>query len=1069
MINTDEQYGQFLQNKIWHVPSVGRDIHKEDIHPLLFPFQRDLVQWAVKKGRAAIFAATGLGKTFMQIEWAKHVSENTLIVAPLSVAEQTIEEGKKIDVEIQFCAEPQSEPGLWITNYQKLHKFAGAKYDAIVLDECFAPDTKIDCQNYNGSSIRKEIKDVRPGDKIINVSGIDMVRDVHRREILYAIRITIDGEKIISSPNHPYFTQRGWVAAQDLEPEDCFIKIGSAMRLVRNDFFSQAGKFMEDSVLREILLSEMENESSDTQSQGPHKRNSFKNREKDFGLVTFGRSQSYSECRKNQIVESYEGVSSQKESLPPIERNTPQTFRAWGQWDWIDDSTTDFTGCSRKRLASGISFISGQATSWLSVALQDRYSQLRAQSRYRSGWSLASFEKREGFKKRQEAHFSWVESIEILESGHPDLEKYRDATGRIYFYDIGATQHPSFSVNGYLVHNSSIMKNVDGKTKKLLIEEFTHIPFRLCCTATPSPNDITELANHAEFLGLMKRVEMLASFFVHDSSGSANVGGWRLKGHAEEEFWRWIASWAMYVRKPSDIGHDDEKFLLPPLTVNIQLVETTFIPEGELFPRMIDGIKGRSQARKISLNDRVQKAAEIISQSKEQWLVWCWLNDEGRELYKLLSDAVLIEGAQSDEEKIKREQQWRHGNKQTLISKVAIFGFGMNWQHCRNILYLGISDSFEQWHQSTRRCWRFGQKNPVNVIVVTSKAEMAIIENVRHKEEENEKLADGIVHLNKEIQMEELSSIDTQIPYEPNMVMLPPQWNTTLTGREKVIAQDIHKNYTLYHGDSIELAKMIPSESVHCTITSPPFVNLFVYSASNRDVGNAKNYDKFFEHMDFLIPELLRMTLPGRRACIHLQQVLTTKVNHGVIGLIDFRGDMIRSFVKAGWIYDGEVAIDKNPQVAAIRTHSKGLSFGQKNKDSSWSRPALADYIILFRKDGENVEPILNDISNEEWIKLAHPVWYDIKETYTLNAAIAREEKDERHICPLQLETIERCLRLWSNKGDIIFDPFAGIGSTGYMALKLDRRFLGIELKQSYYKTAIRNLREAENRESTLL
>jgi DNA modification methylase len=224
-------------------------------------------------------------------------------------------------------------------------------------------------------------------------------------------------------------------------------------------------------------------------------------------------------------------------------------------------------------------------------------------------------------------------------------------------------------------------------------------------------------------------------------------------------------------------------------------------------------------------------------------------------------------------------------------------------------------------------------------------------------------------------------------------------------------------------------------------------------------MGNSKDYDEFFEHFGYLIPELLRVTMPGRRTCCHVQQVTTTKATHGVIGWRDFRADVVKAFVNAGWIYDGEIVIDKDPQAQAIRTKSKALMFVQKNKDSAWSRPAMADYILLFRAPGENSEPIKTDVNNEEWIQWARPIWYGIRESDTLNAAVARENADERHICPLQLGTIERCVRLWSNRGDVVCDPFAGIGSTGVVALQHERKFIGCELKPAYWRVAVANLK----------
>ena len=265
-------------------------------------------------------------------------------------------------------------------------------------------------------------------------------------------------------------------------------------------------------------------------------------------------------------------------------------------------------------------------------------------------------------------------------------------------------------------------------------------------------------------------------------------------------------------------------------------------------------------------------------------------------------------------------------------------------------------------------------------------------------------------------------------------------------------------NYTLMLGDCVERIKDIETGSVGLSVFSPPFAKLYTYSPSDRDMGNCKNDDAFFRHFGFLIPELLRVTMPGRRCCVHVQQLALTMVNDGVMGMKDFRADVVRAFVGAGWIYDGEVVIDKDPQAQAIRTKTKSLMFVQKNKDSASSRPAMADYILPFRAPGVNPIPIKTNVSNEEWIEFARPIWYNIKESDTLNYQVARENDDERHICPLQLGTIERCVRLWSNPGELVLSPFMGIGSEGYVSLKFDRRFVGIELKESYFNNAAKNI-----------
>ncbi len=286
----------------------------------------------------------------------------------------------------------------------------------------------------------------------------------------------------------------------------------------------------------------------------------------------------------------------------------------------------------------------------------------------------------------------------------------------------------------------------------------------------------------------------------------------------------------------------------------------------------------------------------------------------------------------------------------------------------------------------------------------------------------------------------------------------------TGTVMDDYITDDVHGDaWHLMLGDSCERMTEIPDESIDLSVYSPPFASLFTYSPSVRDLGNSASRGEFFEHYRFIIEENLRITKPGRICAVHCQQVAQTMVNHGVIGLTDFRGQIIAAYVAAGWIFHGEVTIDKDPQAQAIRTKAQALMFVTKNRDSSMTRPALADYLLLFRKPGDNAVQIKNDVSNDEWIQWARPVWLDIRETNTLNARVARDDADERHICPLQLDFIERVIRLWSNRGETVFSPFAGIGSEVHEAVRLGRRGVGIELKPSYWRTAVDNLRALDH------
>lgn len=309
----------------------------------------------------------------------------------------------------------------------------------------------------------------------------------------------------------------------------------------------------------------------------------------------------------------------------------------------------------------------------------------------------------------------------------------------------------------------------------------------------------------------------------------------------------------------------------------------------------------------------------------------------------------------------------------------------------------------------------------------------------------------------------------------------------------KILKQDEGKNWKVYNGDCIEILKDIPDESIDYSIFSPPFSSQFTYSNSPRDLGNSKSDNDFFNHFDYVIKELYRTLLPGRLISIHCMNLPMTLTKDGEMGMKDFRGDIIRAFQKHDFIYYSEVCIWKDPLLQATRTKMLALAHKQISKDSSRCAMAYPDYVVTVRKKGDNSKPIshgrgferyigerkepkerkndiakINKYSHHVWQRYASPVWFDIRQTNTLNIQQAREKDDERHICPLQLDVIERCLELWSRKDDIVLSPFMGIGSEGYMAVQNKRKFIGVELKHSYYKVAIKNLKLAERKKTKI-
>ena len=561
---------------------------------------------------------------------------------------------------------------------------------------------------------------------------------------------------------------------------------------------------------------------------------------------------------------------------------------------------------------------------------------------------------------------------------------------------------------------------------------------------------------------------MLASFFVHDSNASAH-GGWRLKGHAQEAFYKWLASWSMSVKFPSNLGnYSDEGYILPPLNIQKVVTASNYVPEGQLFFAGLKGIADRSKARKGTIDDRVKAALEIINSSDEQWIVWCGMNDESSTLARGIIDCVEVTGSDSPDKKIEAIERFQDGKIRVLVTKPKIAGAGINLQNCHNMLFLGIGDSYEQYYQCIRRCYRFGQTSPVHAYIVLSDIEEEIFQNVMHKEEEAKKMSDQLI---KHVQQFERAEIGQKQEQK-------------FEYQERTIKTD---NYTLMLGDSCERLVEVADNSVDLSVFSPPFEALYTYSPTERDLGNSRSTEEFFQHFKYIIDHLYRVVKPGRNCAIHVAQIPLTVIHDGIIGIRDFRGDIIRAFSERGFIYHSEVTINKNPQLAAVRSKAKGLLFVQLRKDAAWMRQAFADYIVVMRKPGENKVPVKSDLTNEDWIEWAHPVWQcngetdelyvpepaiwnDIRESDTLNTAEGKDAKDERHVCPLQLGTIERCIRLWSNPGEVVCSPFAGIGSEGFKALELGRKFVGVELKPSYFRTAHKNLERAmQSRTQTTL
>ncbi len=598
---------------------------------------------------------------------------------------------------------------------------------------------------------------------------------------------------------------------------------------------------------------------------------------------------------------------------------------------------------------------------------------------------------------------------------------------------------------GVVLDESSILKNFTGKTRIRLTSAFADTPYRLCCTATPSPNDYTEFGQHADFLGVCSPAQMLCTFFINDTF---NTGDWRLKKHAEHEFWRWVASWAACVSKPSDIGFSDEGYILPPLQIHqiTVAVDESSGAGDELFRHATLSATTMHKEMRLTSFNRAEKVAELVNKSGATWIVWCNTNDEADHLAELIPDAVEVRGSDSPAEKERYLDDFTEGRSRVIITKPSIAGMGLNWQHCHKVAFVGLSYSFEDFYQALRRSYRFGQTKAVDAYIIQASTEGAILKVVETK---------IAAHAKMQTAMKEAAEYLKQSTAKKQKLMM----KTDITTKHG-------DGWTMHHGDCVRVASAMPDNSVDLAVFSPPFADLFTYSSDVQDMGNCADLAEFTKHFEILIAELARIVVPGREVAVHCVDLLSTKWKHGKIEFQDFSGEIIRAFWRQGFLFHSRICIWKSPVTEMQRTKAHGLLYKTLKADSCDSRVGCADYLLVFRKPGENPKPVTKNPSQypvDVWQEVASPVWMTVDQGNVLNRDGARDDADERHICPLQLDVIERAVVLWSNPGDVVFSPFAGIGSEGYQSLKLGRKFIGAELKESYFNQACANLKIAKS------
>jgi len=632
---------------------------------------------------------------------------------------------------------------------------------------------------------------------------------------------------------------------------------------------------------------------------------------------------------------------------------------------------------------------------------------------------------------------------------------------------------------GVVLDESSILKAFMGKTKRAIMEAFERTPYKLACTATPAPNDHLELGNHSAFLDVLPANEMISRWFINDTM---EAGSYRLKDHAAKDFWRWLTSWAVCISKPGDLGseYDMPSFELPPLNIIEHRLSAPQVSidrawaEGRLMPDDSPSSTGMHKVKRESLDVRVAMALETFEAAPDEpYIVWCDTNYEADALMLALPGATEVRG--DDKYKEAKLKAFSNQEYRVIISKPDIAGFGLNWQHCPNQIFVGVSYSFEKTYQALRRSYRFGQQQAVNAHMIYAETEGNILTILKQKQES----------------FSEMQAAMNEAMNEHGLFRGSNRMSLSIPETKVAHGRD----WTMILGDCVTETATLPDNSIDFCIHSPPFANLYIYSDSEADMGNSADDEEFFKHYEFLIKDLYRVTTPGRLCAVHCKDLPAYMNRDGAAGLVDFPGKIIKAFEAHGWQYHSRVTIWKDPVIEMQRTKNHGLLHKNFASTADACRQGMPDYMVVFRKwpieGGKPVKqkrvvgdyigtepPVLAKLEHGKrsvddnysiavWQRYASPVWFDIDQTNVLNFQMARDSQDEKHICPLQLDVIARSIDLWTNKDDTVFSPFAGIGSEGYEAIRMGRKFIGIELKESYWKHAQRYLQQAEDLANT--
>lgn len=640
----------------------------------------------------------------------------------------------------------------------------------------------------------------------------------------------------------------------------------------------------------------------------------------------------------------------------------------------------------------------------------------------------------------------------------------------------------------------AILRSFTGSVSKRLRAAFARHRFKKTAAAVPAPNDTMELGQQVEFLGLMPSNQMLMRWFTADQT---SLGKYRLKGHGELAFWDWCASWARMASHPRDLGHPEEGFDLPPVKITRHQVDLSIrATEGTLFASAVSATEIHDVKRQTAGGRAAAIAAVVAQEPDEPWLIWVDTDYEADAMCAALraidpTKVIDVRGSMPTHLKEERLELFAaSGLPYWIVTKPRIAGWGLNWQHCARAAYAGRSYSYEAFYQTLRRVWRFGQLRQVEVHIAVAEGEEMIGRVLDRKAEDHRKMQEQMAAATRrQISTEAVHTV----AYEPTHTATAPEWLGG--GAVECLDAKIGEKFALFHGDCVEIFKQLPDACVDMAVYSPPFSGLYIYSDSAADMGNSKDDEEFLRQYRFACEELYRVLRPGRLALVHCKHLVYYKNAEGTAGCRDFPGDLIRVHQSAGFDLHGPpITIWRCPVREMTKTKAHGLLYKQLRADSSFSRQGLPEYILPLRKWAETesdlalVRPVTHtkdDFPLDQWQTWASCVWQtgetdvEIHPTvwgYPLSGDELRETdvlqsrpdpKDEKHICPMPLDIISRCVEMWSNPGDVVASLFAGIGSEGMPSLRLGRKFVAAELKATYFRQAGEYL-DGADRQTTL-